>query len=455
MAMPSAAHWEDMSTAKIEIQAASAQIDFTYPSQLTAFADNDGDGQISDAEITGNSEALKDFFQDRIRLEDDRRQLATLTVQPRNDSSAGRDKVASKTHTDLQLNYTWPAPVEGVTINYDLFVPNASEASCVSTISYAGQVINHVFKPQQTKLSLTPEGAVSGGVAKWLLSLAGAFLWGALHSMSPGHGKTLVAAYLVGERATPWHAIFLAMTTTITHTLGVFALGLITLFAARYILPEQLYPWLSLVSGSLVIFIGASLFWQRWDRRSVKAGMAHAHSGHDHHHDHDHATHDHSHAHDDHSHHSHAHHEHAHHEHDHHNHSQHDHGQHDHGQRHSHGEHSHSHLPAAEGEPVTWRSLLLLGFSAGLVPCPAALVLLLGAIAIGNPFSGLVLVVVFSLGLSVVLTALGLLLVYAKQMFKHLPTSRRPMLQWLPTAGACGIMVIGTGIFARSLLQIL
>ena len=98
---------------------------------------------------------------------------------------------------------------------------------------------------------------------------------------------------------------------------------------------------------------------------------------------------------------------------------------------------------------------MLLGLSAGLLPCPATLLLLLGAIAIGNPFSGLVLALVFSLGLLVVLTALGLLLVYAKQVFKHLPTSKQPIMQWLSKASACGIIVIGTSIFTRSLLQIL
>ncbi|MEL7521883.1 MAG: sulfite exporter TauE/SafE family protein, partial [Cyanobacteria bacterium J06553_1] len=312
------------------------------------------------------------------------------------------------------------------------------------TISHAGQLSNHVFTPRKTTVALTPEGitkSAAGISGKWLLSLAGAFLWGALHSMSPGHGKTLVGAYLIGERATPLHAVFLAMTTTITHTLGVFALGFVTLFAARYILPEQLYPWLSLVSGSMVVVIGLNLLWQRWKRwqRSSKAGsqqQAKASVMSSHHHDDHHHNHDHGHHHD----HDHGHH----HNHDHHH-------SHD---GHSHGNHTHSHLPAAVGEEVTWRRLWLLGLSAGLVPCPAALVLLLGAIAIGNPFSGLVLVLVFSLGLSVVLTALGLILVYAKQMFKQLPAPKRAIIEWLPTASACGIVVIGAGIFTRSLLQI-
>ncbi|MGD1898257.1 MAG: nickel/cobalt transporter [Phormidesmis sp.] len=437
-AMPSAAHWDDLTTAKITVQATSAQISLIYPSELTAFADEDGDDRLSGAEIARNREALQNFFQEKIILKDDRNQKAALTVQSRSESLADNGTstgtIAPKTHTNLLLSYAWLEPFQNLTIDYQLFVPGTSKASCVATISHAGQFSNHVFTPRKTTLELGPEGIVrsaAGLSGKWLLSLAGAFLWGALHSMSPGHGKTLVAAYLIGERATPLHAVFLAMTTTITHTLGVFALGFITLFAARYILPEQLYPWLSLVSGSMVVVIGLNLLWQRWRRSQnlAKASAIHSH----HHHDDDH-------------HHEHGHH----HEHNHH---------HEHGHHHSHGEHSHnnhthSHLPAAAGEAVTWRKLLLLGLSAGLVPCPAALVLLLGAIAIGNPFSGLVLVLVFSLGLSVVLTALGLILVYAKQMFKQLPAPKRAIVEWLPTASACGIVVIGTGIFARSLMQV-
>ena len=110
-----------------------------------------------------------------------------------------------------------------------------------------------------------------------LLALLAALGWGAMHAMSPGHGKTLVAAYLVGAHGTARHALFLGLTTTITHTAGVFALGFVTLALSRYILPEHLYPWLSAASGILVVLIGLSLV------RSRLRG-----AGHDHPHDHDH-----------------------------------------------------------------------------------------------------------------------------------------------------------------------
>src|SRR5215213_2850731 len=102
-----------------------------------------------------------------------------------------------------------------------------------------------------------------------LLALAVSFLWGAMHALTPGHGKTIVGAYLVGSRGTMKHALYLGLTTTITHTLGVFALGLITLFAARYIVPETLYPWMSLLSGLFVVGIGINLFVSRFKSSGI------------------------------------------------------------------------------------------------------------------------------------------------------------------------------------------
>ncbi len=127
------------------------------------------------------------------------------------------------------------------------------------------------------------------GLGAVLLALAAALGWGAMHAMSPGHGKTLVAAYLVGAHGTARHALFLGLTTTITHTAGVFALGFVTLALSRYILPEQLYPWLSAVSGLLVVVIGLSLA----RRRLFGNAHHHSHDAHHHHeheHDHDHGT---------------------------------------------------------------------------------------------------------------------------------------------------------------------
>jgi ABC-type nickel/cobalt efflux system permease component RcnA len=267
------------------------------------------------------------------------------------------------------------------------------------------------------------------------LALLLALLLGAGHALTPGHGKTIVAAYLVGARGTAWHAIFLGLTTTITHTAGVFAIGLVTLWVSNYILPEQLYPWLEFVSGVLVVGIGMMLFRSRlvglMRRRKKNHGVGMA--DHEHGHDHDH-LHGHDHSHDDAQEHSHGH-EHS----------------HDHG--HDHGPHGHSHLlPGADGQPVTWRGLLALGISGGLLPCPSALVVLLSAIALHRVAFGMLLIVAFSIGLAGVLTGIGLLLVYARRLFDRFPTDGR-LLRALPVASAGFVTVAGLGIAAGALLQ--
>src|SRR5580698_973171 len=96
-----------------------------------------------------------------------------------------------------------------------------------------------------------------------MLALLAALLLGAVHALSPGHGKTIVGAYLIGSRGTPRHALFLGLTVTITHTLGVFALGFATLYASRYVVPERLFPILSLISAALVLAMGIVLLIQR------------------------------------------------------------------------------------------------------------------------------------------------------------------------------------------------
>ena len=101
-----------------------------------------------------------------------------------------------------------------------------------------------------------------------LASLGAALFWGAAHALSPGHGKTIVTAYLVGQRGTPRHAALLGLIVTVTHTIGVFALGLVTLALSQFIVPERLYPWLNLASGLLVVGIGASVLRTRLRRRA-------------------------------------------------------------------------------------------------------------------------------------------------------------------------------------------
>ncbi|HEX2914393.1 MAG TPA: sulfite exporter TauE/SafE family protein [Chloroflexia bacterium] len=349
----------------------------------------------------------------------------------------------------------------------------------------------------------------------FLFALGAAFVLGILHAASPGHGKTVVAAYLVGSRGTAKHAVFLGLTVTVTHTIGVFVLGFITLFASQFILPEKLYPWLGLASGLLVLVMGLTLFRSRLrlafpgaNRISTsenhlhqhdhashgqhshthEAGHSHDHDHeHEHHHDHSH-EHDHTHSHEDehnetpvyafayqaeqvqtslrpitsHTHEDHAD-QHSHtldhdHQHEHNHEHEHEH-QHSHGgagyHEHSHGGKAHSHLPpGADGSPVTWRKLLLFGISAGLLPCPSALVLMLSAIALNRVAFGLVLIVFFSLGLAGTLTGVGIALVYTREImsrFKLGATGR--IIRFLPVASAFVVTIIGVAISYEALVQ--
>ena len=123
--------------------------------------------------------------------------------------------------------------------------------------------------------SLISRGDLSLGVI--LLSLLIAAFWGAAHALTPGHGKAIVAGYLVGTKGRPVDAVLLGGIVTITHTIGVFALGFVTLLLSHFIVPETLYPWLTLTSGLLVVVVGGSVLWQR------ARGKGHDHDHHHHH----------------------------------------------------------------------------------------------------------------------------------------------------------------------------
>ena len=193
-------------------------------------------------------------------------------------------------------------------------------------------------------------------------ALAVAMMLGAIHAFGPGHGKAMVAAYLVGSRGTPGQAIILGLTVTVTHTVGVYALGAVTLVAAQYVLPERLYPILGVVSGLLVVAIGLGLL-----RARVLALLDARHDDRSAHHDH-----------------------------------------------HAHGDGPDQHR---HGDAVGLRGLLALGISGGLLPCPTALVVLLAAVSLHNIALGMVLVAAFSIGLAAVLTGVGLAFVVGQRAF--------------------------------------
>jgi len=226
---------------------------------------------------------------------------------------------------------------------------------------------------------------------------------GAFHALEPGHGKTMVAAYLVGARGTAGHAVLLGLIVTATHTAGVYLLGAVTLYASRYFVPERIYPWLGVVSGLTIAGLGLSLL-----RRRYRGAAPHHHDDPDHH-------------------------EHS----------------HDHGHHHSHG-HSHPHGHHDAHGDVTLRQLFTLGVTGGIIPCPAALVVLLSALSLGRVGFGLVLIVAFSLGLAAVLIITGLLMVFARRLMARLPGDGALVNRWLPLTSSAVITIIGLAIVLQS-----
>ncbi len=256
----------------------------------------------------------------------------------------------------------------------------------------------------------------------WMIAAAIgiAFGLGAAHALTPGHGKTIVAAYLVGSRGTLKHAAFLGGMVTFTHTVSVFLLGLATLFLFQYVVPQKVTQVLGAISGLSIVVIGGWMLYKRLHR----AGHTHSH---DHEHEHVHAhSHSHDHAHE------HHHHDHAH--------------EHTHSHTHSHGPGGHTHMP----EEISWSGLVALGASGGLVPCETALVLLLTAIALRRVGLGLLLLISFSLGLALVLMAIGVLVIYAKNLLPS-GSGGNPFFRWIPVASAAVVMLLGVVMTGVSL----
>ena len=259
-----------------------------------------------------------------------------------------------------------------------------------------------------------------------LVALGVSFLAGAAHALSPGHGKAVVAAYLAGSQGTIGDAIYLGTVVTITHTAGVFALGLIALYASQYLLVDRLLVWLSFASGLLIVAIGGGLFWSRWQALRAKSSgetLEHRHwpLGKPHSHDPGH-THDHEHGH------SHAH--------------THSNGGHEHAHDHEH----HHHAPPAR---ASRGSLLSLGISGGLVPCPEAMAVLLISFTINRIALGLVILLAFSLGLAAVLIAIGVAMVLAGPTISRM-TKDGPLMRALPVGSAAVVTLLGVAILYRT-----
>jgi len=315
-----------------------------------------------------------------------------------------------------------------------VFVQSGSEIS--GDAEPPASVAKPKFESQSFLDSLvTPENLSLPVVALALLAAMGL---GAAHAVSPGHGKAIMAAYLVGTKGTAIHALFLGMTVTVSHTLGVLGLGLVAIYASHFLAPESLYPWLGLVSGATIVAVGAWLFFGRL--RPSQADSAHSHGtalvmeAHQHPpkgrsaekrlpwirrlrwwsanepHGHPHSNH-----------------------------------------------HSHGCEGNDGGLRITWKSLTALGIVGGLLPSASALIILLAAISAHRIGFGLLLIFAFSLGMATVLSGIGLLVVCASRMVERVKFHGRlnkGFTGLVPFAAA--LVVLGTGVVvtARSLFQI-
>jgi len=216
-------------------------------------------------------------------------------------------------------------------------------------------------------------------------SLLLAVVLGAAHALEPGHGKSVVAAYLVGSRGTVAQAMLLGLVVTFTHVFSVLLLGAIVLFLSRHLVPEKLLPGLGVASGLLIAAVGLVMLRARW--RELRAGAAAGH-------------------------------------------------------------HLHAHAHVPPGRP-TLGGILALGVSGGLVPCPAGIVVLLAAVALGRLAFGMLLIVAFSLGLAVVLVGVGILCVTARRLFDRLPASAA-FARRIGVASAILVTGFGIGLAVRS-----
>ena len=269
-----------------------------------------------------------------------------------------------------------------------------------------------------------------------LLSILTAAALGAGHALTPGHGKTLMTAYLVGTRGTSIHALGLGLSVSLSHTVGILVLAAVVVGAADILPPDLVVRTAPVIAALSILAIGTWMLLGEWRRRRPAAASAHEHehslaheSG---------APHEHGHGHGDER------------EHDQHPHS---HDEHPHGDdhvadpgEHSHGGVRHSHLPAA-GSTITWRSLFVLGLAGGLIPSTSALLILLGSIAAGRPAFGFVLVIAFGLGMAGVMTGIGLALVFARGRLDRLPGAGGlgRIRDTVPLAAA--VVVFGFGVY--------
>lgn len=325
----------------------------------------------------------------------------SLTVPPTHVSVDG-----TKSVRPLQPRAVSAIPVVGSTLKVtpgSLHVPGIVPSLAERPATPIHLQANHQLTPRNSFTELIQAEHLS----PWFLFTAAiiAIGLGGLHALEPGHGKTIVAAYLVGSRGTARHAFLLGIVVTASHTVGVFALGAITLYASRYIVPEQLYPWLGALSGITIAGLGCYMLLRRLTGTAT---------------DHSHAP----------------------------------------GAAHAHwmfwmrAPETKIECDRDSKQIVSLTQLLTLGITGGIIPCPAALIVLLSAFALHRIGLGFFLIVAFSVGLAAVLIGFGMLMVYARRFMTHFQIDGPLTRRWLPVASSAFITVLGLILAAQALSSV-
>jgi ABC-type nickel/cobalt efflux system permease component RcnA len=280
-------------------------------------------------------------------------------------------------------------------------------------------------------------------------SIVLAMALGAGHALTPGHGKTLMAAYLVGTRGTVRHAAGLGLAVTVSHTLGILVLALLVTGAESALPADAVVRAVPIIAAAAFVAIGAWMVVAELRRRRRRGQLATAlMRAHDEEHarmheaepGHDHPAHD----------------ERAHGVHDHGGSEEHEHEAHEHAgseaHEHSHGGLRHSHLPAGD-RTLSWRSLFALGLAGGIIPSTNALIILLGTIVAGRAAFGIVLVIAFGLGMAVVLGGVGAAMVLARERLERLPSTSRlgPLAAHAPLVASVAVFGIGLWLTVQAI----
>jgi len=261
--------------------------------------------------------------------------------------------------------------------------------SCVSGSSAYTNIQNKIQTLLKSKLSVTVV----------VLGLLFSFFAGALHALSPGHGKTIVAAYLAGSKGTVFHAVFLGLVVTFAHTFSIIVIGVTVLLSSNYILPEKIYPYLALFSSVLITIMGIFML-----LRAYRKMLYVKYEKHEHEHKHGH-------------------------------------------------QHHYKNIIGDGSDKIRIWDLFALGIAGGIIPCYDAIVILLVAVSLNKTLYGLIIILFFGLGLATVLITIGIVFVKARSTVQNVIGENELLLYKLPVASAAFIIIIGLALCLQTFIS--